>query len=181
MNKEADKSTSTSPADDGEVNNTGARVAAAGLVGLLGFKKGAILGFPADVMANAYKGEDLTFGQKFRGLFKMETYSKYVGAIMADLKLPQGATQMEVIQETVRATSKASKYGIIASFATAGAGALLGWIRGDRIGSSKEIATHPWRSLMVVVGLHEPTNPKYQKHHATTQKAKDAPPHCKCP
>jgi hypothetical protein len=106
------------------------------------------LGSVADANAVLKEGTTMTFGQKIRASFN-GTLIKKLGEKVA------------TIMEQERkgpwvASAKVMKYTLITTGIGTVGGAILGWIRGGRVESWKDIFKHPIDSTKLILGFKRP-------------------------
>ena len=73
-------------------------------------------------------------------------------------KLQQRVAHLQINEgrSFIGAYASAMKYSLIIGTVATVAGAALGWVRGGRVESWKDIIYHPLRSTLLVVGLKQP-------------------------
>jgi len=136
--------------DGQKKHSLGARSAFALAFAFVGAKLSWI-GFPMDIKNLLSKTKADTFFGKVKELKQQ---------IKEDVaKDPKVTNWLERKAATVKGYAKVFKYGTILSVAGIAAGAVLGWTRGERAGSPKNIIHHPIQSVKLVLGI-DPANPE---------------------
>lgn len=139
------------------VKHTGSKLAFAAAFSTVGAKLSTI-GTAVDA-ADLLKDQP-TFKEKMKVLFSKEIFTKLnertVDFISDEFKRGGRLVMQPPMGEVVKASMKTVKWTLITGAVGAIAGAVIGWVRGERAGSAKNIVKHPINSVKAVFGFSEP-------------------------
>lgn len=99
-----------------------------------------------------------TFKEKMSTLFSKEILHKLKERTIENIpdKFKQSVLMAPPTGEIIKASLKTMKWTVITGIAGTVAGGVLGWVRGEKAGSAKNIVKHPIRAVKAVFGLSEP-------------------------
>ena len=101
-----------------------------------------------------------TFKEKMKTLFSKDIIGKLnertIEHISDDFKRAGQLVMQPPMTEVVKATMKTMKWTLITGVVGTVAGGVVGWMRGDKAGSAKNIVKHPIRAVKAVFGFSEP-------------------------
>ncbi len=155
--QKAQDTTQDQPKDKPAEKHTGSKIAFA-----LAF---STVGAKISTIGTAIDAADLlrdkpAFKEKMKTLFSSEILVKLrertIDFISDEYKKGGQLIKEPPVGELIRASMKPVKWTLITGVVGMVAGAAIGWVRGEKAGSAKNIIKHPIKATKAVFGLSEP-------------------------